>query len=208
MPWRAALTGTLTVAAIVTIGVAVVNNSPQMSDTASTAAPATTTPSAAPATCTPVSYPNDGPLPVSVRIQKLGVSSNLIPLCLNADQTVQVPPTSTPQVVGWYALHPRPGDVGPAVLLAHTDGDRQLGAFHNLKNLRAGDKVSIGRADGSPAVFSITKVETYTKDQFPTQSIYGPTLGPELRMISCTGPFSAATGQYQDNIVAFAKLTK
>jgi hypothetical protein len=37
--------------------------------------------------------------------------------------------------------------------------------------------------------------------------VYGPTSGAQLRLITCGGPFDAATGSYLDNIVAFARLS-
>jgi hypothetical protein len=36
--------------------------------------------------------------------------------------------------------------------------------------------------------------------------VYGPTTTPELRLITCGGPFDDATGHYLDNVVVFARL--
>lgn len=217
MTWRAVLAGSLTVAAIVTIGIASVGSSEKAPAAANDApaAPAAmpmgvpATPSDAPqAPCIPPGYAGDGPLPTVLRVPKIGVVSNLEPMCLNPDGSVQVPPTSAPELTGWFALHPRPGDIGSAVLISHVDGDGRLGSGHDINKMKAGDKIYVARADGSTVTFAVTKVATYTKDNFPSRTIYGPTKGPELRWISCTGPFDKATRQYKDNIVAFAKLVK
>jgi len=42
------------------------------------------------------------------------------------------------------------------------------------------------------------------KDHFPTQQIYGPVPGPELRLITCGGTFDAAIGSYLSNVVVYA----
>ncbi|WP_247659418.1 class F sortase [Micromonospora sp. U56] len=34
--------------------------------------------------------------------------------------------------------------------------------------------------------------------------MYGPTPGPELRLVTCGGAFDRRTGHYRDNLVVFA----
>lgn len=205
MTWRAALAGGLTVAAIVVIGVAIVG-SPGSSTPATPSTTVSATPSAAPTPCVPA--PGPGPLPVSVIIPAIHVASpTLVPLCLNPDHTVQVPDIAHPEVAGWYALDARPGDPGAAVLLGHVDGDGSLGVFHDIGALKAGDTIKVGRADGSAVVFTVTKVETVLKKDFPSTAVYGPTPDPELRLVSCGGAFDKQAGSYDANVLVFAKLT-
>ena len=45
----------------------------------------------------------------------------------------------------------------------------------------------------------------YPKDAFPTDRVYGPTAGPELRLITCGGSFDRSAGSYRDNTVVFAR---
>jgi hypothetical protein len=52
--------------------------------------------------------------------------------------------------------------------------------------------------------FKVTDVETYQKNQFPTQHVYGGTPDAELRLITCGGAFDSATGHYLSNIVVYA----
>ena len=54
------------------------------------------------------------------------------------------------------------------------------------------------------AEFRVTSVQTYLKDHFPTQTVYGPTPDAELRLITCGGAFDPATGHYLSNIVVYA----
>ena len=61
--------------------------------------------------------------------------------------------------------------------------------FFRLNTLKAGDDVFVKRADGTTAEFRVTEIQTYLKDHFPTQTVYGPTPDAELRLITCGGAF-------------------
>ena len=60
------------------------------------------------------------------------------------------------------------------------------------------------RADGTLALFRVTKVASYPKDRFPTAAVYGPTPDAELRLITCGGTFDPAQGSYLSNVVVYA----
>jgi LPXTG-site transpeptidase (sortase) family protein len=207
MTWRAVLAGALTISAITTIGIAAVGSSTPKNDAAQVApaAPAAT-PAAQP--CTPIGYAGDGPLPVTLHIAKIGVNSSLVPLCLNPDRTVMVPPVDHPEQAGYYALGYRPGDKGSAVILGHVDGDRQLGVFHSLSRLTKGDKIVVDRADGSKVTFAVDKTETILKDDFNPAKVYGPAAQPELKLISCGGRYSKLADGYLANVITSAHLVK
>ncbi|AIG79802.1 peptidase C60 [Amycolatopsis japonica] len=144
--------------------------------------------------------------PVSIDVPKIEAKSSLIPLGLNADNTIEVPPVTRPLQAGWYVNGPTPGEVGPSVILGHVDGNKQKGIFFRLKELAPGDKVSVARKDGTTAEFAVTKVERVAKDKFPTDAVYGDTAEPELRLITCGGVFDKASRNYLDNIIVFARL--
>ncbi|MBE1580339.1 class F sortase [Amycolatopsis roodepoortensis] len=144
--------------------------------------------------------------PVSIDVPKIEAKSSLIPLGLNADNTIEVPPITQPLQAGWYVHGPTPGEVGPSVILGHVDGNQQKGIFFRLKEMAPGDKVSVTRKDGTTAEFAVTKVERVAKDKFPTDAVYGDTTEPELRLITCGGVFDKASRNYLDNIIVFARL--
>ncbi|WP_410607673.1 class F sortase [Amycolatopsis sp. lyj-109] len=146
--------------------------------------------------------------PVSIDIPKIGAHSSLIPLGLNPDNTVQVPPVTTPLQAGWYTYAPTPGETGPAVVLGHVDGNHQKGIFFRLKELAAGDRVSIARKDGTTVVFEVTKVHQVPKKDFENEGVYDDTSGPELRLITCGGVFDRSAHNYVDNIVVYARLVQ
>jgi sortase (surface protein transpeptidase) len=145
------------------------------------------------------------PAPVRVRVPAIGVDSPLVPLALDASGALE-PPQDT-ATAGWYAQGPAPGAVGPAVIAGHVDSYRGPGVFLALRQLAPGDPVLVGRADGSTVVFTVTAVDHYAKDAFPTERVYGPTPGAELRLITCGGVFDRSARSYEENVVVSARLT-
>jgi LPXTG-site transpeptidase (sortase) family protein len=142
--------------------------------------------------------------PVSLTIPLIGVQTQLMTLGLAADGTMQVPPLSSASVAGWFTGSPRPGAVGSAIIVGHVDSWKGPAVFDRLDELRPGDDVYVKRADGTTVKFRVTSLQTYLKDHFPTQTVYGPTPDAELRLITCGGAWDAATRHYLSNTVVYA----
>jgi sortase (surface protein transpeptidase) len=142
--------------------------------------------------------------PTWLSIPSLGIRTKLIHLGVNRDGTLQVPKRTT--VAGWYTGSPRPGTVGSAVIAGHVDSRTGPGIFFWLRTLHRGDRIYVGRADGTMAVFTVTRVKKFTKDVFPTAAVYGPVPDAELRLITCGGIFDQSLGSYLSNVVVFARL--
>jgi len=142
--------------------------------------------------------------PVSLSIPSIGVRTRLIHLGVNRDGTLQVP--SSTAVAGWYTGSPRPGMVGSAIIAGHVDSRTGPGIFFWLRTLRPGDRIYVGRADGTMAVFTVNRIRKFAKDQFPTAEVYGPVPDAELRLITCGGVFDRSLGRYLSNVVVFARL--
>ena len=140
--------------------------------------------------------------PVSLTIPLIGVKTSLITLGLQSDGELQVPPTTS--VAGWYTGSPRPGAIGSAIIVGHIDSVSGPGVFYRLSELRRGNQVYVRRADGTMVLFRVTEIQTYPKNQFPTQTVYGPTPDAELRLITCGGAFDPSTGHYLSNVVVYA----
>ena len=143
-------------------------------------------------------------MPVRVEIPGIGVASSLDRLGRAPDGTVEVPREW--EVAGWYAPGPRPGDPGSAVILGHVDSKGGPAVFYRLRQLRRGDQIKIGRADGSAVRFVVQRTEQYPKDRFPTDEVYYPTLTPALRLVTCGGEFDATIGRYRSNLIVFATM--
>ena len=143
--------------------------------------------------------------PVWVSIPAIGIKkTKLIHLGLTKSGALQVPHSTT--VAGWFTGGPRPGATGSAVIAGHVDSKTGPGIFFWLRALKPGDKIYVGRADGTMAVFTVTRVHRYAKDKFPTEAVYGAVPDPELRLITCGGIFDRSLGSYLSNVVVFARL--
>jgi hypothetical protein len=185
------------------------------------AAPGLSVPPGSPSGTTTSSAPAPKPVadPTAISIPKIGARSDLIALGLNPDGSLQVPPVDWPGLGGWYAGADsefpgdeiQPGERGGAVVAAHVDGvingqKGQPGLFFRLHQLEPGDEIFIDQVDGGRLRFLVDRVETHSKDRFPTDSVYGPTDRPELRLVTCGGTFSRASGHYLSNVIVFASL--
>jgi hypothetical protein len=148
-----------------------------------------------------------GPPPVAVSVPAIGVRSELLSLGLDADGALAVPqPGPDYDKAAWFTGSPRPGDIGPAVIEGHVDSAATgPSVFYELGRLMPGDRIEVTRADGSVVPFVVYDVRVVPKDDFPTLDVYGNTPGPELRLITCGGPFDGEARSYQDNVVVFAR---
>jgi len=141
--------------------------------------------------------------PVRVRIPAIGVDASLERLGKNRDGTVQVP--RHPARAGWFTGGPRPGEPGSAVLLGHYDSACCPAVFYRLGQLRPGDRVRVVRTDGTSVAYRVTRVGQYRTSRFPVRQVYFPTLRPQLRLITCAGPYRKSVHRYRDNTVVFAE---
>jgi sortase (surface protein transpeptidase) len=138
-------------------------------------------------------------LPVRLRIPAIEVDTRLDSLGLNDDKSIQVPKELG--VAGWWKGGPRPGQVGPAVIMGHVRWNAPA-VFSRLHTLQRGDEILVDRADGTTARFVVAGQGNYRKVAFPSDLVYYPTLDPELRLVTCGGLDGA--GNYTENLVVFA----
>jgi Sortase domain len=136
-------------------------------------------------------------------VPQLGISrSSLTELAVD-DAGALIPPSSI-AVAGWFTGSAVPGEVGPTVIAGHVDSYAGPGVFYRLDTLRPGDLVTVGRSDGAAVRYRVTDVVSVPKDAFPTRQVYGPTPGPELRLITCGGEFDHSSRRYLSNVVVSA----
>jgi LPXTG-site transpeptidase (sortase) family protein len=181
---------------------AAVQSAPQVPVPSSTPAGSASAPAP-----TPVAQALVRSVPVTLDIPSIGVDTPLMRLGLNADGTVQVPPIEANAPAGWYQGSPTPGQDGPSVILAHvTVGQFGNGVFLHLSRLKPGDRVDVRLQDGVSADFTVYRVETVSKADFPTSTVYGNVDRPELRLITCGGSRNSNGSGYLDNVLVFASL--
>ncbi|MFD7033463.1 class F sortase [Streptomyces sp. NPDC059917] len=147
-------------------------------------------------------------VPDHIKIPDIKVDATLDTVGLDAQGVMREPDMAKPKDAAWYKEGPTPGEKGAAAVVGHMDTPQAPEAvFFNLKRLKKDEKIEIHRADGSTAVFAVDHVETYKKDAFPTDTVYGDTHGKaELRLITCGGNLTNDR-HWDSNVVVFAHLT-
>ncbi|GAA2713650.1 MULTISPECIES: class F sortase [Streptomyces] len=163
----------------------------------------------APSELPPAHPPLAGARPQGLAIKAMNVRAPIEEHGLNPLGAVDPPPYDRPGAVSWYRDGPQPGSAGAAVLVGHLDTDRAPAVFYRLGELRRGAKVSIARADGSIAEFTVEDVSVYGKDRFDAAKVYGPREKgrAELRLITCGGTYDHDAASYTANLVVSAYLT-
>ena len=141
--------------------------------------------------------------PVRLTIPAIDVSTSLTRLGLQPDDTVEVP--SDADEAGWYELGTRPGALGSAVILGHVDSTSGPAVFYRLSELRQGDRLSVGRLDGSTVHFKVTSVMTYANSLFPAQRVYAAQGRKRLNLVTCGGDYDESNGGYQSNLVVYTR---
>nr|WP_225821164.1 class F sortase [Streptomyces sp. TML10] len=144
--------------------------------------------------------------PLRIRIPAIRVNAPLTGLALTPSGSLDAPPPGQKNLAGWYEAGTTPGERGTAIVAGHVDNTEGPAVFYNLGALKRDARVEVDRRDGTVAVFTVDAVEVYPARGFPDDKVYGAAPRPELRVITCGGGYSKATG-YQGNVVVFAHLT-
>jgi len=149
----------------------------------------------------------DSPLPTTqgdplrVTIPAIGVDAQLVPVGLKPDGSMQTPAFG---LAAWYQPGPRPGEPGPAVLVAHVDSKANgPDVFYRLRELAPGDQITVHYRD-TTTTFAVTSKEQAAKTDLPTERIWTGTTTPVLRLITCGGAFDRSARSYLDNVIVYA----
>ncbi|WP_426245846.1 class F sortase [Nocardioides sp. LHG3406-4] len=143
--------------------------------------------------------------PVKLDIPAIDLSSRLVRLGLEPDRTVEVPTDA--DLAGWFRMGPVPGERGSSVILGHVDSVEGPAVFARLGELRQGDLVKVGRADGSVVSFVVTRRVLYPNADFPAQRVYAAQDGRRLNLVTCAGAYLQDAGGYQSNLVVYTRRT-
>ncbi|WP_030900138.1 class F sortase [Streptomyces sp. NRRL S-474] len=170
----------------------------------------TRTPTSTPTTRSPRPPASLRPLPPSratrLLIPYLRIDAPVMHLGLDRDHRLTAPPEDDAELVGWFKHGASPGGQGTAVAVGHLDTDSGPAVFAGLTEMKPDRVVEVRRADGRIAVYTVDRVRSYEKANFPSQEVYGPRGRPELRLITCSGTYDRRKG-YSGNLVVFAHLT-
>lgn len=135
------------------------------------------------------------PTPVGIDVPGANISTNVVNIGIDPDGTMQVPPT--PQVVGWYSMSARPGQIGNTVMAGHVDWGQNTAVFWGLKDLQPGDPILVHGSDGRTYTYLVQWNRTYDTDSAPLQDLIGgSTDTAEITLITCDGVFDHTAHEY------------
>jgi len=144
--------------------------------------------------------------PVRLIIPKISVDAPFTELAIDRTGQLEAPPADDTNLVGWHAEGTSPGEAGTAIIAGHVDTATSPAVFVGLGALRKGDTFRVLRADRRTATFVVDDSETFAKNDFPDQRVYGDTPQAQVRLITCAGVYDRSVRDYKDNLVVFAHL--
>ncbi|MFE9017371.1 class F sortase [Streptomyces sp. NPDC007808] len=144
--------------------------------------------------------------PTRLLIPKISVNAPFVDLAIGRSGQLEAPPAHDVNLVGWYAEGASPGERGTSIIAGHVDTATSAAVFASLSELDKGDRFHVMRADGRRASFVVDSVETFDKDDFPSERVYGDTSQAQVRLITCAGDYDRQVRDYTANLVVFAHL--
>ncbi len=159
-------------------------------------------PAAAPLPIAPAQV--DAAPAVAIHVPRLGIDQSLIQLHVQLDRTLSVPESFSD--IGWWSEGPQPGAPGAVIVGAHVSSRKGPGVFFKLRDVRAGDLVSVDRSDGTTAVFQVRGKASYPRDDYPDDIVYRTAGKASIHLITCDGAFDPSIGHHRENLVVFADL--
>jgi hypothetical protein len=153
-----------------------------------------------------------------LEIPAIGVRAPLVPTgAKGAPGTASLTIPDNIHTVSWWdgtvldgdrVVHenaPSPGQPGVAVIAGHIDSAQDgAGALYDLKDLDKGDTIKIVDSLGRISTWTVSAApETALKTNLPP-ALWVSTGPPKLAIVTCGGPFDAATGHYLDNVIVWA----
>jgi len=142
--------------------------------------------------------------PARIQVPSLGIDAPVEAAGIDIRQGVLAVPADIHET-GWWADGAAPGDAkGSVVIAGHVDSAKAgVGAFFTLKSAHRGTVVEVTSADGKKRSYKVTSVRVMAKAQLPT-AIWSQAGPNHLVLVTCGGPFDAATRHYRDNVVVTA----
>lgn len=151
--------------------------------------------------------------PVRLRIDSLHINAPVMNVGETADGRMDAPVSTAIKSpywtsVFWYQPGPAPGQVGNAVIAGHVDrvgGDPAI--FWYLGTLQVGASVIVITRAGTQLHFVVNSVVHYPASapgQQVLNSVFGPTGGRHLNLITCSGVWTG--GGYDERLVVFTTL--
>ncbi len=144
------------------------------------------------------------PAPARLLVPRLKATMKVLPEGLDPRGFMALP--ESPFQAGWYKYSAAPGEQrGAVVIAAHVDTlEAGAGPLARLDRMRVGDTVQVlaGPRTYTYRVESVLRLDKKAVDLAALFARSGPA---RLHLVTCGGPFDAATGHYEDNVIVVAE---
>jgi len=144
-------------------------------------------------------------MPRLITIKKINVTARILSMGVLASGALATPRNTND--VGWYNGSSKPGTGGAALLVGHVSGATNVGIFYNLKNLVAGDIVTIERGDGTKFNYKVVQKEQVLADKVDNAKLLLPiTAGKAgLNLMTCGGKYITDKETFTDRVIIYTE---
>jgi Sortase domain len=105
----------------------------------------------------------------------------------------------------WIGSAPMGASRGTTLIAGHVDSAvAGLGVFAQLKDMGAGDRITVVDGLGNPWRFEVTDTAQVTKSKLPAE-LFDTEGERRLALITCGGPFDEQLRSYEDNLIVWAE---
>lgn len=160
---------------------------------------ATATPSPTPPPLRTLRHPG---APVSLRLDRLGITASVVPVTMDSLGALAVP--SDVHQLGWWKVSAKIGSAhGTVVIDGHVDSATQgRGSLFPLRDAVPGDVIVLSTLKGDLR-YVVAARRTYSKSELPKET-FAKKGQARLVLITCGGKFDWATHHYAANVVVYA----
>jgi LPXTG-site transpeptidase (sortase) family protein len=143
------------------------------------------------------------PTPARLLIPRINVDAAVEARGLDANRNMDIPKNF--RDVAWYRLGPAPGQPGNALINGHVNWWTGDAVFTRLNEVRAGDEITVVRADGGTVRFKVTG-KTVVDANARIASLFEPSSAATLTLITCTGVWNPLTQSNTQRLLVSAAL--
>ena len=143
------------------------------------------------------------PTPARLLIPRINVDAAVEARGLDANRNMDIPKNF--RDVAWYRLGPAPGQPGNALINGHVNWWTGEAVFTRLNQVRAGDEITVVRADGGLVRFKVT-AKTVVDANARIASLFEPSTVATLTLITCTGVWNPLTQSNTQRLLVSAVL--
>ncbi len=142
-------------------------------------------------------------LPVRIRIPVIGVDAAIEDAYITPDGRMDIPAGSNN--VAWFALGPRPGQIGSAVIGGHYGIDNGVPkVFYRLNNLEVGDLITVVDDQRKNISFEVQSIKVYERNADATSVFISNDGQSHLNLVTCDGIWNRVNDSYPNRRVIFA----